>query len=480
MTALPNTQPLRVVGSEERKLPASIEAERSVIGASLIRQEIPPECAEMLVDDFLLPAHRAIWEAMVECAKANRKLDPIEVEEQLKAAGNLMRLEGGMSYLLECTSGTPTAENVGHYVRIVREKALLRRLIQLCVEASSRAYGEFSSVTDFVAEVRSKVIELESTGTIAEPVKIGDEMGRVLAAIEERAKAPEKSAVYTKIHRFDRLTGGLREGKLIIVAARPGQGKTAWLGTVATNVASQGVPAFIVSIEMSVDELIERFLASDARVSTEDLATGAVVKTERVGDVFKSAQRLAKMPLEIDDRGTVTIGRICGSIRKWYSRNLGAVPPKGTPAKPAFVGVDYLQIIAEEENEERRDRALGKMTAALKALSKALRLPIVLLSQLNRKAADRAGGRPQLSDLRESGSIEQDADMVIFPHRELPVDEEEAAKARNEPGDMEWVIAKNRGGRCGIVPVHWMPAYTRFDNTLADSSVGNWQDHGDR
>lgn len=481
MTATANTlPPLRPVSANERVPPASLEAEQSVIGSALILGTLPPEADDLLVDDFYLPAHRAIWEALLSLAKRERPIDPLEIEAELRSAGDYLRIEGGTQYLMACASETPTATNVGSYVRIVREKAILRRVIAHCAESMSRAYGEFSSVPTFLAEHRERALELESSGVVAEPVRIGDDIGNVLNAIEERGRAPDKHAVFTGIHRFDRLTGGLREGWLIIVAARPGQGKTAWAGTVCTNSAKSGVPSFISSVEMQRDELIQRMLASEASVSTHSIANGSVARTDQMAHVFEAGRRLAPLPLWVDDRGSVTVSQICGTIRRWYSKHLGAVPPKGMPPKLALAAVDYVQIIDEGEHEERRDLAIGKMTKALKALSKSLRIPVVVLSQVSRKATERASGRPTLADLRESGAIEQDADLVIFPHRDLPADEDEAARVRNEPGDAEWIIGKNRHGPTGIVGVHWMPAFTRFDNRIADTEMTHWMDRAEQ
>jgi replicative DNA helicase len=473
------TPQLRPVSATERVPPASMDAERSVIGAALILREVPAEAAELQVDDFYLPAHRVIWEAIIGLAKRQRAIDPVALADELKISGDLLRIEGGSSYLVECASAIPVVTEVGQYVRIVREKSSLRALITICAEVSSRAYGD-QAFEEIIAEARTQILNLESTGTLAEPEKIGDALVRVLDSIDERSKAPDTFAVQTGIRRFDRLTGGLREAKLIIVAARPGMGKTAWAGTVCTNAAMQyEVPAFIASVEMDRDELIERMLASEASVSTEAIATGAVAKTDQIANVHAAARRLSPIPLWIDDRGYVTAGQVCGAIRRWYAKTLGRVPAKGEPPKLAIAAIDYLQILEEDADDQRRarrDLALGKMTRALKQLAKSLRIPIVLLSQLNRKVTEGIGRRPQLSDLRESGAIEQDADIVIFPHRELPDDEAEAARMRNEPGDMEWVIGKNRGGRTGIVPVHWQPAYTRFENRVADEPTEHWQD----
>lgn len=474
------TAQLRAVSAGDRIPPQNLDAEKSVLGAVLIKPDCIGELLAMATDDFYLPAHREIFEALIALHERDAVLDVIALADELKARGALSRLEGREGYLMDLASSVPTAENVATYVRLVREKSALRKLIAYFGEGMSLAYGE-SSFAEIIADVRDKVLRLESTGTISRAVKIGDAMGHVLSVIEERAKSPSAHAVLSGIHRFDSLTGGLREGKLIIVAARPGMGKTAWAGTVCTNAAMKyGVPAFIASVEMQRDELIERMLASEGSISTEEISSGRVAKSDQGAHLMHAAQRLSKIPLWVDDRGDVTAGHICGAIRRWYSEHVGRVPGPDEPPKLAIAAVDYLQILEEDQSDERhtrRDLALGKMTRALKQLAKALRIPVVLLSQLNRKMTEGGGRRPQLSDLRESGAIEQDADIVVFPHRILPDDEAEAARMRNQPGDMEWVIGKNRGGRTGIVDVHWQPAFTRFENRIADTEYPqNWQD----
>jgi replicative DNA helicase len=307
------------------------------------------------------------------------------------------------------------------------------------------------------------------------PVRVGEEISAALEVIESRAKDPERHTVLTGISRFDSKIGGLIPERLICVAAPPGMGKSAWVSTVAANSAKRGVPSLILSLEMARQELHERLFAGEGKLPLKDLVTGDVVRDlERSSQLLKAARSFVDDPLYIDDRDTFTIGTLVGTIRRWYSRTLGAVPSKEAhePPKPAFVAVDYLQLIDDENEGDNRNLAIGRMTRALKRLAKALRIPVVMLSQLNRAQAKR-GGRPMLSDLRDSGAIEQDSDMVIFPWREPELDQQ-GRERRGRSGPAEWLVAKNRNGPTGSVKVWWAAEYTRFEEL--DASTNDEED----
>jgi replicative DNA helicase len=463
---------LRSVGPDERNAPANVEAERWCIGAVMFREAMLPDLEELQPDDFFWPAHREIWLSMLGLHGTGRKVDLLAVTDDLRARGMLARLEGESAYLIRCISEIPHMENAGYYAGIVRAKSTRRRVILLCADISSKAYGGAGDEDELLADARNGLAALENVGTGQGPVRIGLELQNVLETIEARARDPERHAVMTGISRFDTRIGGLKPERLITVAAPPGLGKSAWAGTVACYNALRGVPSLIISLEMSRQELIERFLAGEAQVSTKEIGTGEVARPENainMRQVFEAARRFQDVPLWIDDRDSLTTGQVTGTIRRWYARHLGAVPSKEKqePPRPAFVAVDYLQLIADDDSEsENRNLAVAKMTRALKRLAKSLRIPLVILSQLSRKWATR-GGKPLLSDLRDSGAIEQDSDQVIFPWRE-PVKDTDGREDRNLSGPAEWLVAKNRGGPTGSIAVYWAAQYTRFHN-LDDS-----------
>lgn len=453
--------------NDTRMPPASLDAERAAIGAVVLRQELLAELEELLVDDFFWPAHREIWESVKAMHEHGQKLDHIAIEEDIKSRGALAKLEGGGGYLLACADAVIHTENAGVHARIIREKAGLRRAIYLGMTIQSRAYGGLS-LDEVLAEARNGVADLENAGVGQGPVRVGDEVMAAFENIEDKHRNPERYAVMTGIKRFDERLGGLRPGRLIVVAAPPGVGKTALAGTIAVNSAFRQVPALILSVEMDRQELIERFLAGMARVSTQEIGSGEICNDViKRNAVWGAAAKFheANVPLFIDDREVLTTSQAVGTIRRWYAKHVGSVPPPNEPPLPAIVAIDYLQLLSADEggNEENRNLVVAGMTRAFKRVAKGLRIPVLLLSQLSRAWVKR-GGKPVLSDLRDSGAIEQDADQVIFPWRE-PEKDEEGREVRNGPGKAELLVAKNRGGVTGSIPVWWEPQFTRFENT---------------
>lgn len=467
MTAVaPFLRPLP--GNDDGRMPpASMDAERAAIGAVVLRQELLAELEELLVDDFFWPAHREIWESVKAMHGRGQKLDHVALEEDIKARGMLARLEGGGGYLIACADAVIHTENAGVHARIIREKAGLRRTILLCGMVQTRAYSG-AALDDVLAQARNGVAELETTGVGQGPVRVGDEVMAAFDNIVAKHKNPDRYSVMTGIAKFDERLGGLRPGRLIVVAAPPGVGKTALAGTIVVNNAFRQVPALIISVEMDRQELIERFLAGEARVSTKEIGTGEICNdVVKRNQVWGAAAKFheANVPLYIDDREALTISQAVGTIRRWYAKHVGIVPPKNEPPRPAIVAIDYLQLLSADEggNDENRNLVVAGMTRSFKRVAKALRIPVLLLSQLSRAWVKR-GGKPVPSDLRDSGAIEQDADQVIFPWRE-PEKDDEGREVRNGPGKAELLVAKNRGGPTGSIPVWWEPQFTRFENT---------------
>jgi replicative DNA helicase len=473
------TPELRVIPGG-RTLPQNLDAERLLLGAVMLRGSVLPEFEEIAADDFYLPAHRATWEAILFLAKSAHMSDPIAVADQLQRTGDLLRLEGGMDYLLRCVGEVITLENAGHSAEVVREKSNLRKAIVLAGELMARAYGD-ERFSDVIADHRDEVARLEAGSVTHEPVMVRDVVQPGLDQLERRASNPTGQVVTWGMAKLDRMLGGLFPENLITVAARPGMGKSALASTLVANNTKSAIPIPTIwfSPEMSRFELLERLLSGDARINNRLLRSGMVMKTDMTGQLFDSARRIHEWPVWIDDRASLSFKQLAGTLRRWYSKVLGAVPARDQPEKPALVVVDYLQIMEVEESREysrdSRSIAIGRITRGLKQLAKALRVPIVQLSQLNREV-ERRTGPPNLSDLRESGAIEQDSDVVLFPWRELPSDPDEASRKKNESGPAQIVIGKNRNGPCGVADVHWLAEYTRFENAIADEPQGHWQD----
>ena len=452
-------------GVSGRAPPQNLDAERSALGGVLVKPSASDELLTGLqADDFFLPAHREIFEAMMALDKRRAPLDIISLADELKTRGTLPRLEGGESYLVTLAQGVPTAENIEHYIRLVKEKATLRRLIGACAEIQSRAYGEFGVYEEFLDEAENAVFKVAQQTRKETFSSVGEMMGDVLESIEERARErKEITGLPTGFNKFDHMTAGLQPENLIIVAARPGVGKTSWAVNVAMNCALlHKMPVLIFSLEMSKYELMERMLAGEARIDSARLKRGQIEYSDWKNRIYPAGNRLAQAPILIDDSGAPTILDIRAKARRFRSdmRYFTKAPDAGE-RQLGLIVVDYLQLArgASGKKDESREREIADISRGLKTLAKDLKLPIIAVSQLNRGLEKREDKRPQLSDLRESGAIEQDADMIVFIHRDEMFNPESS-----ERGKAELIVGKHRHGPTGTVPLTFIREYTRFEN----------------
>jgi replicative DNA helicase len=457
--------------------PHNLEAEKSALGGVLIKPMAFDEMATVLtVDDFFLPAHREIFEAMMAIDKRRQPLDPIALGDELRVRGALPRLEGGESYLMTLAGSVPTAENIGHYVRLVKEKATLRRLISACAEVQSRAYGEFGNYEDFLDEAETAIFKVAQQNRRDSATPVGEMMTDVLESIEARAReGKEVTGVPTGFKKFDEMTAGLQPENLIIVAARPGMGKTSWAVNVAVNAALlHKIPVLIFSLEMSKYELMERMLAGEARIDSSRMRRGMIEYTDWKNRIYPAGGRLSSAPLLIDDGASPSILEIRAKARRFRSDPRYFPPaqkmPDGREIKQhGLMVLDYLQLARGMggKRDESREREIADISRGLKGLAKDLKMPIIAISQLNRGLEKREEKTPQLSDLRESGAIEQDADLVLFIHREEMFNPDEAAR-----GKAALIVGKNRHGATGSVPMTFIKEYTRFENFAEDEGGG--------
>jgi replicative DNA helicase len=453
-------------GVSGRAPPQNLDAERSALGGVLVKPSAIDELLTGLAaDDFFLPSHREIFEAMLALDKRRQPIDVISLADELKTRGALPRLEGGESYLVTLAQGVPTAENIDHYIRLVKEKATLRRLIGACAEIQSRAYGEFGVYEEFLDEAENAIFKVAQQTRREGFSSVGEMMSEVLESIEERARErKEITGVPTGFTKFDHITAGLQPENLIIVAARPGVGKTSWAVNVAMNCALiHKMPVLIFSLEMSKYELMERMLAGEARIDSARLKRGQIEYSDWKNRIYPAGNRLAQAPILIDDSGAPTILDMRAKARRFRS-DLRYFPPKAegnTDKQLGLIVVDYLQLArgATGKKDESREREIADISRGLKTLAKDLKIPIIAVSQLNRGLEKREDKRPQLSDLRESGAIEQDADMIVFIHRDEMFNVENA-----ERGKAELIIGKHRHGPTGNVPLTFIREYTRFEN----------------
>jgi replicative DNA helicase len=435
----------------QREQPHNLWAERSALGSVFIKPATLDELADLQVDDFFLPGHREIFDAMRALAERRRAVDVISVADELQARGMLNRLDGSEAYLLALANETPTAENARQYGRLVMERATLRRLIAATAEIQSAAYGDPGDVSEFLSEVRRKIWAVDLIDPNDEPRRIGDELEGLLDSISARAADPGGYFVKTYIRAFDERVGGMRGGNLIIVAGRPGKGKSAFAKDVAVNNALAGVPALVFSFEMTKAEIGERVISGQARVNGRNIVRGKLDGAEW-SRVTRACSKISALPLWFYDK-PLTVERICAMARRWFARLPD--PPDGRK-KRAVIVVDYIGLVKSTGNEETRALEVAMITAALKALATELDVPIVALAQLNREIEKAAKARkPQPSDLRDSGALEQDANMIIFPwwQGEAPATGKHEALL---------IVGKNRGGPTGDVEIYWWPEYTTF------------------
>jgi len=409
--------------------PHSIDAEKAVLGSVLIKPTVFSELAGMLAtDDFFIPAHREIWDAMRECDRRGT-LDVLTVMDELRVRGMIQRLDGGEGYMLELSGAVPTAESARHYTELVRERAVRRRLIALATETAMRAAGS-AELGELLAETRASIDALEVPADDG-PVRVGDALDEAKDAIEARAKNTRTGSVPTGLMSLDGMLGGLRPGQQIVVAANPGGGKSSLAWVTAIRAAMAGVPALCFSLEMSRQELIERALTFVGEVPG---ITNGDVDLAKWDKIHKADRQIRGIPLWVDDR-KLSVGRIAAEARRWRSRYArGGL---------ALLVVDYLGLVRSDGRAENRQLEVAAMSRAFKVLAGDLKCPLILVAQLNRQNV--TGGVPRmpvLSDLRDSGAIEQDADIVLFPWI--------------QGADTQIIIAKHRNGETGIVKqVRW-------------------------
>jgi len=435
--------------------PHSIEAERATLGSVLIKPSSLDEISDLKVNDFFLPAHREIYEAMLDLDRRRRPIEIVELAEELKARNMLGRLDGGETYLLTLANAVTIGDQARHFAGIVAKKAQQRRLIQACAELSSSAYGDVYDPLELLAEARQKITQIEADGQGGGPVKIGEHLQATLASIESRAQNPGGYFVKTGIRAFDEEIGGLRGGNLIVIATRPGMGKSAWLLDILLHGASTGVPSLLFSMEMNEEEIHERTLAKHASVNGRKIVAGKL-SADDWARVDASAAQIVNMPIWLDTR-YLSAQRICSEARRWRAQ---------LKAKRAIIAIDYLGLVQSSDKDERnRAQELGAMTRAFKQLAGELNDPVFLLAQLNRENV-KAGRKPQVSDLRDSGAIEQDANTVIFPWWEgtPPAFSAKDDEPRRHPAML--IVGKNRGGPTGEVEVDWIPEFIRFEDTI--------------
>ncbi len=437
------------LGSFGRVPPQSIEAEQSVLGSMLLDKEVIPVVTEILKsEDFYRADHKEIFEAVMDLFDAGEPIDLITVSEQLKLRGTLDNI-GGLEYLTNIANAVPTTANAKHYSKIVEEKSTLRKLIKASSEIVNMGYEASEELSYIVDKAEKSIFDvLQKRGTQGfAPIK--DVLVDAFNKLEELYNNKGHiTGIPTRFVDLDFKTSGLHNSDLILIAARPAMGKTAFALNIAQNAAVySGVPVAIFSLEMSKEQLVSRILCSEAMVDSQKVKTGKL-EDEDWKKIARALGPLSEAPIYIDDTPGISISEIRAKCRRLkLEKNLG------------LVVIDYLQLMQGRGKTESRQQEISDISRSLKILAKEINVPVITLSQLSRAAEQRADHRPILSDLRESGAIEQDADIVMFLYRDDYYNPETEKK-----NIAEVILAKHRSGSTGTVELTWLGTYTKFAN----------------
>ena len=446
--------------SDRRLLPHNLDAETSVIGGVLLFAKAYHQVADLVApEDFYHPTHAAIFQAMIDLDAAAKPIDPLTVAEQMRASETIGKLRAfeGEKYFSELTSAVVTVENITFHATLVRGKATARRLVEAAQEIAAKGYGDYGNVDDYLDESERSIFEVSQRAQRQSFVPLRPILNATIKVLEQRYdKKTTVTGVPSGFFKLDALTAGFQPSDLIVIAARPSMGKTALAMNAAQNAAIEfKVPVLVFSLEMSKEALVERLLCAEARVDSARLRSGYLEQRDWI-NLTKAASRISDAPIWIDDSGAPTLLEIRAKARRWRSDARAFPSGEGL----GLIVIDYLQLVeARKSKEDNRQREVAEISRGLKALAKELRVPIVALSQLNRGVESRADKRPLLSDLRESGAIEQDADVIAFIYRDEVYNKESPGK-----GTAEIIVGKQRNGATGTVQLAFLNQYTRFEN----------------
>ncbi len=438
-------------------LPASIHNEIAILGAMLLDAvAISDATAKLRADDFALDSHRKIYQTMLDLATIGHAVDYLTVLDGLSKKKELDSI-GGASYLAFLSEGIPRNLNIESYVRIVKDKSLLRQLMAIFNDGASRASDQAEDATSVLGDVEARLAEVADSAIQRGFSGIGEIVANSFGSIDGLyEQGREVTGLATHYLEFDRMTSGLQHSELIIIAARPSMGKTAWAINIAQNAAVRdGKVVAVFSLEMSKESLLRRMLASEALVGSRKMQQGFLGKDDR-GKLNSALERLLDSKMFIDDTPGITLPEMRAKARRLRQQE----------GRLDLIVIDYLQLMSGttgpgKRGFENRNQEVSAVSRGLKALAKELRVPVVALSQLSRGSEQRTGDKkPLLSDLRESGSIEQDADVVCFIHREEYYDRDN----EDLKGKAEIIIAKQRNGPTGSIQLAYLSDFTRFEN----------------
>lgn len=431
--------------SYQKVPPQNIEAEMSVLGSMMLGEEASLRAIELLSEDsFYYDAHRKIFSSIISLFEKGRPVDLVTLTDELRRQKNLKKI-GGAAYLTSLLNCVYSSASIEHYVKIVKDKAVLRNIINTATRIVADGYEDNQEVGVFLDQVESQIFSISQQATQEDFVSVKDLIHPAIEFAEKLTKHKTHiTGVETGFPDFDEKTSGLQLSDLVIIAGRPSMGKSAFAINIAQYVAVvKKIPVAIFSLETSKEQIILRMLCSEARVDGMKLRRG-YLSSSKFSDLTLAAGRLEEAPIFIDDSPSISIIELCSKARRLKSKeNIG------------LIIIDYLQMMRSYAKSENRQQEMSEISRSVKALAKELKIPVIAISQLSREVERRGkGARPQLSDLRESGALEQDADLVAFIHRSPDEDKSLA----------ELIIRKQRNGPIGTVRFTFIAEHTRFES----------------
>jgi replicative DNA helicase len=437
----------------EKGLPHNADAERAVLGGLLLDPDALPVARDIVTaEDFYRQAHGDVFAAMVTLFEANRPVDLNTLRETLERDGRLEAL-GGLAYLVSLAQGVPTAANVAYYARIVKDKAIVRRLIETATHVAERAYEHGGEAEPFLREAEQAVFKISEDRVRLAFLPAREAVRAAFRQIERLYERKENiTGVPTGFADLDKMLAGLQPSDLVIVAGRPSMGKTAFCLNIARYAAVEGqVPVGVFSLEMAKEQIAFRLLGTEAKVEFHRLRSGAL-RREEWPQLTRAAGTLARAPIFVDDTPALPVQELRAKARRLKGEH-----------RLGLIVVDYLQLLRGRSGSERREQEISEISRTLKAIAKELSVPVVALSQLNRQVESRSDRRPQLSDLRESGAIEQDADVILFIYRDEVYNPDTQDK-----GMAEVIIGKQRNGPTGVARLAFISQFTAFESLARD------------